>query len=172
VSGENRIEAATLPLVAAMCVPYMAAAFARWRTARRRGLQADQAGAPIPTEQAADPLGLAEALSQTALVDVLLDPLDFRVRYVGAEMAKAQGADHTGQRVSELRPHRYVGLIMEAYTAVAASREPKLQRVLLQEDARHLAYVRLLLPLSKGGDGVDTIWAVAHYERAIGRAGT
>ena len=166
MSGQNRIEAATLPLVAAVCVPYMAAAFARWRSARRRALQADQAGAPIPTEPAADPLGLAEALSQSALIDVLLDPLDFRVRYVGAEIAKAHGADHTGQRISELSPRRYVGLIMEAYTAVAASREPKLHRVLLEEDERRLAYVRLLLPLSKGGDGVDTIWAVAHYERA------
>ena len=75
--------------------------------------------------------------------------------------------DLTGRLVSELEPRRFIGLIMEAFAAVATNREPVLHRVLYRHGDRRLDYVRLLLPLSNAGRVVDTIWAVTHFDRDL-----
>ena len=158
MSDQDAIEAVTLPL-AALDVPYMAAALARWRDACARQ--------SMPSERQADPLGLPDAAGYTGLIDVLRDPLDFRFRHFGADMARAIGADYTGQRVSELRPNRYVGALMAAYVAVANGRAPELHRLSYRKAGRLIRYTRVLMPLSDDGAKVDTIWAVTHYGEGL-----
>jgi hypothetical protein len=158
VSDQDAIEAVTLPL-AALDVPYMTAALARWRDAC--------AGQSMPSERQADPLGLPDAAGYTGLIDVLRGPLDFRFRHFGADMARAIGADYTGQRVSELRPNRYVGALMAAYVAVANGRAPELHRLSYRRAGSLIRYTRVLMPLSNDGAKVDTIWAVTHYGEAL-----
>jgi hypothetical protein len=158
VSDQDAIEAVALPL-AALDVPYMAAALARWRDACVRQ--------SMPSERQADPLGLPDAAGYTGLIDVLHGPLDFRFRHFGADMARAIGADYTGQRVSELRPNRYVGALMAAYVAVANARAPELHRLSYRRAGRLIRYTRVLMPLSDDGAKVDTIWAVTHYGEGL-----
>jgi len=162
MSGADEIQAVTLPL-AALEVPYMVAALARWRDAHRLSLPSGLVAVSIPSEHQADPLGLAEAAPHTGLTDVLHQPVDFRVRHVGAAIAAAQGVDLTGRRVSKLEPRRFIGLIMETFAAVVTGREPALHRVLYRHGEQHLDYLRLLLPLSDDGRLVKTIWAVTRY---------
>jgi CheY-like chemotaxis protein len=160
-------EFTVLPL-AAMDAPHMIAALSRWREARTQRAEGapEPADGAMPSEQQAAPLELSEAVSRTGLVDVLQDPLDFRIRYSGADAAKAYGDDYTGRRFSELGPQRYVERITEAYGAVAVARLPLLHRVHWRKDQRSLDYSRLLMPLSNDGRVVDTIWAVTHFDRA------
>jgi len=119
MSDQDEMRALKLPL-AAMAMPHMTAALARWRDARgRRALASGLVAVMMPSESQADPLGLAEASAHSGLTDVLREPLDFRIRYVGAAVAAAQGTDLTGRRVGELEPRRFIGLIMETFAAVA-----------------------------------------------------
>jgi len=167
VSDQDAIEAVTLPL-AALDVPYMAAALARWRDAcARRSVPSGLVAVIMPSERQADPLGLPDAAGYTGLIDVLRGPLDFRFRHFGADMARAIGADYTGQRVSELRPNRYVGALMAAYVAVANARAPELHRLSYRRAGRLILYSRMLMPLSNDGAKVDTIWAVTHYGEGL-----
>jgi len=167
VSDQDAIEAVTLPL-AALDVPYMAAALARWREACAREPTASGLTVlTMPSERLADPLGIPGAAGYTGLIDVLRGPLDFRFRHFGADMARAIGADYTGQRVSELRPNRYVGALMAAYVAVANARAPELHRMVYRRSGRLIHYTRLLMPLSNDGAKVDTIWAVTHYGEGL-----
>ena len=152
----GEIKSTTLPL-SALRVPYMLAAINRWRAAASRGA--------LPSEQAVKPLGLTEAAGYSGLIDVLRNPLDFRYRYFGSEMAAAIGADYTGRRVSELDPGKYIGSLMVDYVNTINGREPSLTRLAMHLDAkRNWSYLRLLLPLSNGGREADAIWAVTNYD--------
>jgi len=166
MSDQDAIEAVTLP-VAALEVPHMVAALARWRDACRRSLPSGLVAVSIPSEQQAVLLVLVESAPHTGLTDVLHEPLDFRVRHVGAEIVAAQGVDLTGRRVSKLEPRRFIGLIMQTFAAVVAGREPVLHRVLYRHGEQRLDYLRLLLPLSDDGRNVKTIWAVTRYGEGL-----
>jgi hypothetical protein len=167
VSDEDAIEAAKLPLTA-LDVPSMVAALARWRNARsRQTLASGISITTMPPERQADPLGLPEAAGYTGIIDVLRHPLDFRFRHFGTDMARAIGADYTGQRVSTLKPNRYVGALMAAYVAVANGRAPELHSLVYRKAGRLIRYTRLLMPLSSRGLEVDTIWAVTHYSEGL-----
>jgi hypothetical protein len=159
---DEEIESVNLPL-SAIEAPYMQAALDRWRAAAR--------GGTLPSERAADPLGLAEAAGYAALIDVLRNPLDFRFRYFGADMAAVLNADYTGRRVSELEPRRYIGLLMEGYVSAANGRDPVLHHLRMRLDARRQwSYSRLLLPLSRSGNTAETIWAITHYDHEGSKA--
>ena len=163
MSGEDEIKTEALPLTAVE-VPYMAAALARWREAGAREPTASGLTVvTMPSERLADPLGIPDAAGYTGLIDVLRDPLDFRFRHFGADMARAIGADYTGQRLSRLAPHKYVGALMAAYVTVANGRAPELNRMVYRRSGRLIHYTRLMMPLSNDGAKVDTIWAVTNY---------
>jgi hypothetical protein len=155
----GEIKSTDLPL-STLKVPYMLAALDRWRAAASGGL--------LPSEHAVNPLGLMEAAGYSGLIDVLRNPLDFQYRYFGARMAAAIGADYRGRRVSELDPGKYIGSLMVDYLNALNGREPVLTHLAMHLDAkRQWSYLRLLLPLSNGGEEADAIWAVTNYDADV-----
>lgn len=74
---------------------------------------------------------------------------------------------YTGQRVSELKPNRYVSALMAAYVAVANGRAPEFHSLIYRRAGLVIRYSRLLMPLSNRGLDADTIWAVTNYGEGV-----
>lgn len=115
---------------------------------------------PVP-RQKIDPVALPpHLLAHVLLVDVVLDPPDFRYRLIGTEITQLTGRDSTGKLLSEIPYPPEVGeRIGEIYAAVARSNE-----VLYAEDPADWAsrdYIRmatLLLPATSDGQRTDLIF--------------
>ncbi len=127
--------------------------FAYWRA---------RAGAkPIPARGDIDPIiDLGHIVQHLFLVDVERDPLRFRFRLVGTEVADHVGKDMTGKYLDQLVEFdaQYARVKPDYETTVerrAATVSPV--RFLTKDGRRHINYERLLLPLSDDGRTVNMI---------------
>jgi hypothetical protein len=151
-------EAVQLPVMAVE-VPHMRTALGQWERARGNLL--------MPSEQNAQPLSIESARANTALIDVLGDPLDFRIRHVGAAIIAAQGADLTGRLMSTIDMSGYGALARAALTDVLRDRAPAYHHVKFGRVLGDHSYFRLLLPLSENGREVTALWSVTHYYEGL-----
>jgi len=147
-------EAVRLPVMT-VDVPHMRAALDQWERARGDFL--------MPSEQSARPLSVESARADTALIDVLGDPLDFRIRHVGAAIIAAQGVDLTGRLMSTVDMSGYGALARAALADVLRDRAPAYHHLKFGGALGDHSYFRLLLPLSENGHDVATLWSVTHY---------
>ena len=147
-------EAVRLPLMT-VDVPYMQAALRQWERARGDLL--------MPSEQSAAPLSVESAHANTALIDVLRDPRDFKFRVFGPGLIAGQGMHHTGWLASAIEPSGYAALLKQTYEEVIHERAPAFHHLKLIDARGDRSYFRLLLPLSENGRDVATFWAVTHY---------
>jgi hypothetical protein len=118
--------------------------------ARRRGRR-------YPRRGDIDPLDFTYVLGNVMLVDVLRNPLRFRMRVHGSEMARRARYDLTGKLLDELPIADYRNYVIERCTRLAETGEPALihgERVL---DGRSHRYEALWLPLSEDGIGVTML---------------
>ena len=129
------------------------ALFAYWRTC---------AGAKsIPARGDIDPMiDLGHLVQHLFLVDVERDPLRFRFRLVGTEVAGHVGKDMTGKYLDELVEYdaQYARVKPDYETTVklrTATVSPV--RFLTKDGKHHINYERLLLPLSDDGRIVNKI---------------
>jgi hypothetical protein len=85
------------------------------------------------------------------LIDVLRNPLRFRMRVHGTEMARRANYDLTGKLLDELPIADYRNYVIERCTGLVETGEPALihhDRVL---DGQRRRYEALWLPLSEHG---------------------
>jgi hypothetical protein len=119
----------------------------------------------LPARRNIDPLDFPYALGRIMLVDVLGDPLRFRVRLHGSEMVRRAGYDLTGKTLDDLPDSEYRSYVVGRCKNLIASAEPALvhhDRVL---DNRTWRYDAIWLPFSDDGTTVAMLLCALIYRK-------
>jgi hypothetical protein len=127
------------------------ALFAYWE--KERGDRA------LPSRHDIDPAALRFVLGHLILLDVLRDPIQFRIRLQGTELEWWMGGDLTGQTLDQLRSPGLSALAHQCLTTVIETRVPfhKIGEETIGDLPRH--YEALLLPLASDGVSVNMVLA-------------
>ena len=96
--------------------PRLAELFAYWSS--RRPVQG------LPSRADLDPAEIPRLLKHMFLVDVLPEPLDFRYRLIGTDLARIAGRDVTGCSLAEAVPKRVYPRYFLLYRTVTERRQP------------------------------------------------
>ena len=128
-----------------------------WRE-RKRGRQ-------FPSRRDIDPLDFRNLLGRVMLVEVLRDPLRFRVRLHGTEMVEQAHYDLTGKFLDELPVAEYRDYVIEQCKGLVLRGEPLVvhhNRIL---DDRLRQYEALWLPLSDNDRAVNMLLCALIYDQ-------
>jgi hypothetical protein len=120
-------------------------------------------GRTMPARADLDPVEMRFILGHLLLVEVLRDPLDFRIRLHGTELARRVGYELTGKMLDKLPVEDFRKLARHGFTATVENRHPL---HLLSERAignRVFGYEALTLPLSGDGETVDMLLVGLRY---------
>lgn len=115
-------------------------------------------GRLMPARADFDPIDLKYILGNLTMVDVLRDPLRFRIRLHATNVAAHVGFDLTGKELDAITDPHYRELVRDHYTAVVERRRPVLEfrdRVMTDNVCLHCEV--LALPLGNDGQVVDRI---------------
>jgi hypothetical protein len=129
--------------------PLLKRLYAYWETCR--------GSRPMPGRADIDPIEMQFILGNLFLVDVLREPLRFRMRLHGTELARRAGQDLTGKILDTLPQTDFRRHTQRAFTAVVESATPRwtLQNRVIENRTFH--YESLILPLSKDGVAVEML---------------
>lgn len=116
---------------------------------------AKRAGGMYPGREAIDPLELRFILGSLILIDVETDPIRFRYRLFGSDIARRQGFDMTGKYLDDHPWQELAALARETYLQVLQTRKPALIRRKGVVDEQYVDHHSLVLPL--GSDRVDML---------------
>lgn len=109
--------------------------------------EAKRSGRPYPRREDIEPLELKFILGSLILIDIEDEPLRFRYRLFGSEIARRQGFDMTG-RYSEEHPWpEFSARTREVYTKLVQSGTPALIRRQGMIDDQYFDHHSLVLPL-------------------------
>jgi hypothetical protein len=117
----------------------------------------------MPSRADLDPADMRFMLGSILLADVLRDPLRFRVRLHGTELARRSGYELSGKMLDELPQPQFRALTHRSWAKSVETRTPFhaiRDRVL---DGRAARYEALILPLSRDGDAVDMLLVGIRY---------
>lgn len=133
--------------------------------AARRGNRRWPAFAAFSTED------LAFTEDTMTLVDVLHDPLHFRMRRIGPSIEELRGPGDQGKLVDEIEPPIYGAVLRATYTEALNAAEPCFHLVQFLPGVRParfpLAYERAILPLSNLGVAIDMLLVATDWSEAI-----
>jgi len=132
----------------------------------------DRAGErPMPARADLSPVGLKFVLGNLMMIEVLREPLDFRVKVHGTNMSLRAGYDLTGKMLNCLPDANFRALARQSFSTVALSGQPlhALRHRII--DDRIYNYETLMLPLSSEPPRVEAIMVGLIYgdEAASGR---
>ena len=106
-----------------------------------------------------------------SLVDVLRDPLRFRMRRIGPAVEELRGPGDLGKLAEELEPPIYGALLQTTYTVALNAAAPCFHLVQFLPGVRParfpLAYERAILPLSSDAAGIDMLMIATDWSEAI-----
>jgi hypothetical protein len=122
-----------------------------------------RAGRRFPARRDIDPVDLSFVLGWIILLDVTYDPLRFRVRLYGSELAARTEHDLTGVYADEHPWPEFSNYVQSTWTEVVASGKPNhgfFDRTL---DNRKLRFEALRLPLSSDGERIDMLLVCVRY---------
>jgi hypothetical protein len=111
----------------------------------------------LPARRDIDPLEFAYVLGHVMLVDVLRDPLRFRVRLHGSEMAIRTSRDLTGKLLDDLPGGDFRDYVVERCRGLVESAQPLRIEQDRALDGRQYRYEALWLPLSDDGATVSML---------------
>jgi hypothetical protein len=121
----------------------------------------------FPSRRDIDPIDFAYVLGHVILIDVLRDPLRFRVRVHGTEMVAKAGYDLTGKFLDDHPITEYRRYVMERCEGLVRDGEPLLVRHDRTLDGKPRRYEALWLPLSDDGQQVTRLLAALIYDLQI-----
>ncbi|HEV2546210.1 MAG TPA: PAS domain-containing protein [Stellaceae bacterium] len=121
----------------------------------------------FPSRRDIDPIDFSYVLGHVILVDVLRDPLRFRVRVHGTEMVAKAGYDLTGKFLDDHPISEYRHYVMERCEGLVRDGEPLLVRHDRTLDGKPRRYEALWLPLSDDGRHVTKLLATQIYDWQI-----
>src|SRR5437879_7367163 len=115
-------------------------------------------GALLPGRRHLDPGGIKRLLPTVSLIDVVRDPLDFRMRLAGTALYGVYGREITGKRLSDIYNTSAADYWRVELGRVVAERRPAVGvHSLAWRGASHLSILWLRLPLASDGQDVDMI---------------
>ena len=124
---------------------------------------------PAQGDFSAEELAFSE--DTITLVDVLHDPLHFRLRRIGPSVEELRGPGDQGKLVDEIEPRAYGTLLRSTYTEALNAAEPCFHLVQFLPRVRParfpLAYERVILPLSNSGVAIDMLLVATDWSEAI-----
>jgi hypothetical protein len=118
----------------------------------------------FPARRDIDPLDFPYALGSIMLLDVLRDPLRFRVRLHGTELVRRDTRDLTGKFLDDMPMTDFHRIAVERCEGLVGTGDPAvfhLDRVL---DNRVRRYEALWLPLSDDGANVTMLVCALIYQ--------
>ena len=118
----------------------------------------------FPARRDIDPLEFGYALGHIMLVDVLREPLRFRVRLHGSGMASRAQYDLTGKLLDDLPNNEYRGYVLERCRHLVDSGEPAVAHHNRVLDGRQRRYEALWLPFSDDGRAVTMLLCALIYD--------
>jgi hypothetical protein len=119
----------------------------------------------FPARRDIDPLDFSYVLGHIMMVDVLRDPLRFRVRVHGTEMARRAHYELTGKLLDELPISDYRSYVIERCTHLVETGEPMLVHHDRELDGRYHHYEAVWLPLSDNGAIVTQLICALIYQQ-------
>ena len=124
-------------------------------------------GGLLPSRSEIDPNEMRRLLPNIILMDVLRDPLCFRIRLMGTECEAGYGADATNQCLDKLDLGNRTSDILQDCRYAALSQEPLYKYYnVTKQDGHELCFELLLLPLSSDGLTVDMLLGGMAFGRA------
>jgi hypothetical protein len=118
----------------------------------------------FPSRSDIDPLDFSYILGHVTLLDVVRDPVRFRFRVHGTEMARRAGYDLTGKFLDDLPITDYRRYVRERCEGLVRDGEPMLVRHNRTLDGRARQYEALWLPLSDDGEAVTMLICAMIYD--------
>jgi hypothetical protein len=119
--------------------------------------QSRLAGRRYPARRDLDPLDFRYLMGRIVLLDVLREPLRFRIRLQGMEIVKYFGRDMTGKTFDEiLRPELRAFLLQRAKELLEGG-VPYFARRELIKDERTLRFEAAVLPLADDGNSINML---------------
>lgn len=116
---------------------------------------AKRAGRPFPSRADIDPLDLRFIIGSLILIDIEPEPLRYRYRLFGTDIARRQRFDMTGKYLDQHPWPELAAMAADTYAQVMASREPALIHRSGMIDDHPVDHLSLVLPL--GQDRVEMI---------------
>ena len=113
----------------------------------------------FPARADFSPHDFAFALGNLSLIDVLRNPLRFRVRLQGSLSSARLGWDITGRYVDEIPDPEFRALTVRTYESVVAEQKPRREVREVALDKRSHRYEIIWLPLAADGATIDMIMA-------------
>jgi hypothetical protein len=122
-------------------------------------------GRRFPERTEIDPLDFKFALGHVMLVDVLRDPLRFRVRLHGTELAQQANYELTNKMLDELPISDFRDYVLERCRNLVETARP--MRVGHKRDLgnKRLSYEAVWLPFSSDQKQVDMLMCAVIYDR-------
>src|SRR5215469_14537780 len=120
----------------------------------------------FPSRREIDPIDFSYVLGHIILVDVLRDPLRFRVRVHGTEMVAKAGYDLTGKFLDALPISDYRRYVLARCESLVRDGEPLLVWHDRTLDGKTRRYEALWLPLSDDGQPVTMLLAAMIYAQS------
>ncbi|WP_259781147.1 PAS domain-containing protein [Aestuariispira ectoiniformans] len=118
------------------------------------------AGKAVLPRDRFDPVDIPRLLSRLILLDVIDQGQDFRYRVVGTDVVGAIGRDFTGERLTDYHKGHEDISVINGYKILLETGEPQLEtRSLTSVGRDYVTYERLLLPMARNSQKVDTILA-------------
>jgi hypothetical protein len=111
----------------------------------------------LPARRDIDPLEFGYVLGHVILIDVLRDPLRFRVRLHGSEIAMRSSLDLTGRLLDDLPGKDFRSYVIERCRGLVERAEPLRVEQDRPLDGRLHRYEALWLPLSDDGVTVSML---------------
>jgi hypothetical protein len=121
-------------------------------------------GRRFPSRRDIDPLDFPYVLGSVMLVDVLREPLRFRVRLHGTEMVQRAGYDLTGKLIDELPISEFRTLVIGRCRQLIDAAQPLWVRHDRALDGRIHQYQALWLPLSDDGARIAMLMCGMIYD--------
>jgi hypothetical protein len=118
----------------------------------------------FPSRRDIDPVDFPYVLGHVMLVDVMRDPVRFRVRIHGTEMVAKAGYDLTGKFLDDHPISEYRRYVMERCEGLVGDAEPLLVWHDRLVDGKQRRYEALWLPLSDDGQHVTMLLAAMIYD--------
>jgi hypothetical protein len=130
-----------------------------------REWEGKRAGREFPARADFDPLDLKYVLGNLSLIDVHYDPLRFRYRLHGTNVAERTGNELTGKDVSALSLAEHRNLATRHFAQVVEQRQPVVHyRNHALVDHRVWSYEALVLPLSSDGNTIDMLMSTLMWQ--------
>lgn len=116
-----------------------------------------RAGRALPSRADIDPVEFRWIVGNVLLIEVAHDPLRFRFRIHGDNLARRSGFDMTGKGMDEYPDPEYAKVALRSFSTVAETGRPLARIDERTIQGRTYGYEALHLPLSADGRRVDML---------------